>query len=85
MLELWKARPTRPTKVVPRERTINYKNTTDAHNLESTKPVNNEPEVEVGVFDMCYFNVDAVEVPDSEMIETGVPRAPHTGSGFLVM
>ena len=31
-----------------------------AHNLDSIKPVNKDPEVEIGGFDMGYFNVDAV-------------------------
>ena len=40
------------------------KNATDAHNLDSTKPANVEPEVEVeiGEFEMDYLDVDTVEV-----------------------
>ena len=56
---------------------------------------NTEAEVEVCGFDMSYFNVDAVEVRESERTKIGVstrvqerrhgPRAPQSGSGFLVM
>ena len=52
------ARGTRPTKVGQKGKGKN-KNTSDAHNLDSTTPANNEPEVEVGGFEMSYFNVDA--------------------------
>ena len=53
-----------PTKVVRKEST--KPNATDAHNLDSAKPANSEPEVEICEFDMSYFNVDAVEVRESE-------------------
>ena len=33
------------------------RNTTDAHNLDLTKPANSEPKVEVGGWDMSYFSV----------------------------
>ena len=69
------ARRTGPTKVIQRERT--RKNTTDAHNLDSTKPANSEPEVEIGGFDMGYFNVDAMEVRECEWNKIGV----DTGAG----
>ena len=42
------------------------KNATETHNLDSAKPANSEPEVEICEFDMSYFNVDAVEVRESE-------------------
>ena len=48
------------------------KNATDAHNLDSTKPGNVEPEVEIGEFDMGYLDVDTVEVQGSEWIKIGV-------------
>ena len=73
------------SKVKNKEKTI-----TDAHNLDSTKPAHNEPEVEVGGFDMSYFSV---AVRESDWIKFGVDgvkgqrgsRAPHTGSAFLAM
>ena len=48
------------------------KNATDAHNLDSTKPANSEPEVEIGGFDMSYLDFDAVEVREPEWIKIGV-------------
>ena len=53
------------------------KNATDADNLDSTKPVNVEPEVEIGDFEMDYLDVDTVEVQGSEWIKIGV----DTGAG----
>ena len=53
------------------------KNATDAHSLDSTKPANDEPEVEIGGFNMCYLDVHSVEVRGSECIEIGV----DTGAG----
>ena len=38
------------------------KNATDAHNLDSTKPANVEPEVEVCEFEMGYLDADAVDL-----------------------
>ena len=49
------ARRTRPTKVV-------------RHNLDSVKLAKNEVPVAEGVFDVSCFNVDAVEVRESEWI-----------------
>ena len=46
-----------------------HKNATDAHN---PGPMNSEPEVELGEFDMNSFNVDAVEVRESEWLKIGV-------------
>ena len=43
------------------------KNASDAHNLDSTKPANVEPEVEIGGFDISYLDADAVEVRESEL------------------
>ena len=48
------------------------KNATDAHNLDSTKPANAEPEVETGGFDMSFLDVDAVQQQESEWIKIGV-------------
>ena len=53
------------------------KNAKDAHNLDSTKPSNVEPEVEIGGFIMCYFDACAVEVRGSKWIKIGV----DTGAG----
>ena len=50
MLELWTARTL-----------LKSKNATDAHNLDSTKPANVEPEVEIGGFDMSFLDVDALQ------------------------
>ena len=52
------------------------KNATDAHNLDSTKPANVEPDVEIGGFDMGYLDVDTVEVQGSEWIKIGVDTGP---------
>ena len=53
----------------------------DAHNLDSTKPANSEPEVEIDEFSMTYLNVDALQesemVRGSEWIKIGV----DTGAG----
>ena len=48
------------------------KNATDAHNLDSTKSANVEAEVEIGGFNMCYFDANAVEVRESESIKIGI-------------
>ena len=53
------------------------KNATDAHKLDSTKPPNVEPEVEIGEFEMDCLDVDIVEVQRSEWIKIGV----DTGAG----
>ena len=53
------------------------KNATDAHNLDSTKPANVEPEVEIGGFDMSFLDVDALQHQASEWIKIGV----DTGAG----
>ena len=53
------------------------KNATDAHNFDSTKSANVEPEVEIGGFNMCYFDASAVEVRESEGIKIGI----DTGAG----
>ena len=49
----------------------------DAHNFDSTKSANVEPEVEIRGFNMCYFDANAVEVRESEWIKIGV----DTGAG----
>ena len=54
------------------------RNATDAHNIDSTKPANAEPEVEVGEFEMGFFYVDAQQ--ESEWIKNGV----DTGAGKTV-
>ena len=53
------------------------KNATDAHNLDSTKPANVEPEVEIGGFDMNFLDVDALQHQGSEWIKIRV----DTGAG----
>ena len=53
------------------------KNAAGAHNLDSTKPANSEPEVEIGEFEMDNLDVDTVEVQGSEWIKIGV----DTGAG----
>ena len=53
------------------------KNATDALNVDSTKPANVEPEVEIGGFDMGYLDVDTVEVQEFKWIKIGV----DTGAG----
>ena len=53
------------------------KNATDAHNLDSTKPANAEPKVEIGGFDMIFLDVDALQQQESEWIKIGV----DTGAG----
>ena len=53
------------------------KNATDAHNLDSTKPANFEPEVEIGGFDTSILDVDALQRQESERIKIGV----DTGAG----
>ena len=85
MLEVWKARSvleglseqTGPDQQRRLTRKGHDKNATDAHNFDSTQPANNEPEVEVGGFGMSHFNVDTVEVQESEWIKIGV----DTGAG----
>ena len=59
------ARRHRPTKRGFKGR-LKSKNTTDAHNLDSTTPANNVPEVEIGGIEMNQVNVYAVEVRESE-------------------
>ena len=84
---------TKPLKVVQRERTR-----TRAQRMLTIstlqKPANDEPEVEVGGLGMSYFNVDALEVRESEWIKIGADtgagktaftRTSHSGSGCLVM
>ena len=53
------------------------KTATDAHNLDSTKPANAEPEGEIGGFDMIFLDVDALQQRESEWIKIGV----DTGAG----
>ena len=54
------------------------KNATDAHNLDSTKPANVEPEVEIDGFDIGFLDVDALQQQQgSEWIKIGV----DTGAG----
>ena len=53
------------------------KNATDAHNLDSTKSANVEPEVEIGEFDIRLLDVDALQQQESEWIKIGV----DTGAG----
>ena len=53
------------------------KNATDAHNLDSTKPADVEPVVEVCECDMNYLDADVVEVRESAWIKIGV----DTGAG----
>ena len=53
------------------------KNATDAHNLDSTKPADVEPVVEVCECDMNNLDADVVEVRESAWIKIGV----DTGSG----
>ena len=53
------------------------KNATDAHNLDSTKPANVEPEVGIDGFDMSNHSVDDVEAQESQWIKIGV----DTGAG----
>ena len=52
------ARRSRPTNAVHKRN----RKEQDAYNLDSTKPENNEPEVEVGGFEMSHVHVDALEV-----------------------
>ena len=70
------------------------KSAADAHNLDSTKPANAEPEVEIGGFDMSFLDVDALQQQESEgsrLESTEVqerqhgPRVSHTGRSFLAM
>ena len=53
------------------------KNATDAHNLDSTKPANFEPEVEIGEFETGFLDVDSLQQQESEWIKIGV----DTGAG----
>ena len=72
------------------------KNATGAHNLDSTKPANVEPEVEIGGLDMIFLDADALQQQESEGsewikigVDTGAGKtawpqgAPHTGRRFL--
>ena len=70
------------------------KNATDAHNLDSTKPANVEPDVEIGEFEMVvsmmmHFNSKSLN--GSRLESTQVqerrhgPRVSHTERRFLVM
>ena len=52
----------------------------DVHNLDSTKPANVEPEVEIGGFYMSFLYVDALQQQGSEWIKIGV----DTGAGKMV-
>ena len=70
MLELWTARSQLKGYGGSKGKNKN-KNTMDAHNLDSTRPANNEPEMELGGFDMSDFKVDAVEVRESDWIKFG--------------
>ena len=72
----------------------NSKNAADAHNLDSTKPANVGPEVEIGEFEIDYLGVDIIEVQGSEgsrLESTQVqqrrhgPRVSHTVRSFLAM
>ena len=86
MLELWKAR-TQLERLLEQEGPDQHrwfskgkhkaKNATDAHNLDSAKPANSEPEVEIGGFDMNHLDADAVEVRQPEWMKIGV----DTGTG----
>ena len=53
------------------------KNATDAHNLDSTKPAKDEPEIANGGLDMNYFDADAVEMQELHWTKIGV----DTGAG----
>ena len=48
------------------------KKATDAHNIDSTKPANVEPEVQTGEFEMGVLDVDALQQQESEWIKIGV-------------
>ena len=48
------------------------KNAMDAHNLDSTKPAQVKPEVEIGGLDMNYFDADAFEMQEPDRIKIGV-------------
>ena len=50
----------------------NSKNATDVYNLDSTKPSNVEPEVEIGGFNTSFLDVDALQQQESEWIKIGV-------------
>ena len=72
-----------------------FKNASDAHNLDSTKPANVEPEVEISGIDMDYLDVDTVEVQEFKWIKIGVDTGAgktawlqsvsHTGRSFLAV
>ena len=49
-------------------------NATDAHNLDSTKPANVEPEVEIGEFEMGFLDVDALPATMWKDLETSSGR-----------
>ena len=55
------------------------KNATDSHNLDSTKPANAEPEVEIGGFDMSFLDVDALPQQESDWIKIGGHRCRKDG------
>ena len=77
MLELWKARTLLERLLEGSKGKHKSKNATDAHNLDSTKPANVEPEVEIGEFGMGLLDVDALQQQESEWIKIGV----DTGAG----
>ena len=70
------------------------KNATDAHNLDSTKPANVEPEVEICEFEMGFsmlmhfnsksLNGSRLESTQAQERRHG-PRVSRTGRSFLVM
>ena len=66
MLELWEARSLLEGLLEQegpdQQRWKNGKEQNQEHNIDSTKPANSDLEVEIGGFDMSYFNVDAEEV-----------------------
>ena len=83
MLELWKARTLLERLLVQEEHRQRWfegktqnQECNGCYNLDS-KPSNVEPEVEIGGFNMCYFDANAVEVRESEWIKIGV----DTGAG----
>ena len=84
MLELWKARALLERLLEQEGQQQRWfegkhkpKHATDAHNFDSTKSANVEPEVEIGGFNMCHFDANAVEVREFEWIKIGA----DTGAG----
>ena len=65
------------TPAVNRNDDDKSKNAADAHNLDSTKPANVEPEFDIGGFDMSFLDVDALQQQTSGWIKIGV----DTGAG----